>query len=702
MTKTGTNPIFLALVVVGLSIVGTLTSLTPARALDLTGSARLWAGPVKTDFLQQDQVDQRYRLRLSQQLSPWLTVFAGYAYTDFRTDFDLGPTFERSSREPLFGLFYDRPTFSARFTGFDRAIRTTNSSQDLDVRSLQAELDWRPRWGPRFSLRIQDSNNVVDPQIFGRETDAQFLDFAILYDRQLWSARYRYQLSKTDNKTTGFKLDQGTHELRGTFGKRWWQDRLYVSLDGRVARLEQDQQIPLGTSIAQPIPVRQGLFAVDTSPAVGDLAPVPGLIDGDFDTPTTPPIDIGGANSFRNIGVDLGINRPITRLEISVDRPSGPALLWEIYQSPDNLNWAPIGGIRSAWDAGFLRYTLFLPETSNRFFKAVNLSVNGISEVLVTEIRALVDAENIEDSQSDGNEYWVDFFTSLQPHRRMELSFLASTRKDLTLGVGGLGRDRDTVDLHGQALFRLARNLDFRLGYRQTEIEEALEPTLLRDETQSNVALEWRPLPTVNVLAQASRRDETEDSDLIRSSDTILLRAATELLPDLRTTIEWSFSAIDDPFSGFEQDVNRWLVGLDTRPRESWILGANISYATYDSTGVITLTQRTNAQIYTTWLPTSYLTLSGDWTISDDNLRNSLTQRYAVGWSPGRKLSTSLSFQGTETADSASTQTITASINYRLNRWVTLWSNTSKATTDITGLTSSETKTFRLGLNLIF
>ena len=235
MTKTGTNPIFLTLVVVGLSIVGTLTSVTPVEALDLTGSARVWAGPVKTDFLQQDQVDQRYRLRLSQQLSPWLTVFAGYAYTDFRTDFDLGPTFERSSREPLFGFFYDRPTFSARFTGFDRAIRTTNSSQDLDVRSLQAELDWRPRWGPRFSLRIQDSNNVIDPQIFGRETDAQFIDFAILYDRQLWSARYRYQLSKTDNKTTGFKLDQGTHELRGTFGKRWWQDRFYVSLDSRCS-----------------------------------------------------------------------------------------------------------------------------------------------------------------------------------------------------------------------------------------------------------------------------------------------------------------------------------------------------------------------------------------------------------------------------------------------------------------------------------
>ena len=702
MAKTGLDPILLGILALGLSAFGALMISTPAMAVDISGSARLWAGPVETDFLQQDQVDQRYRLRLSQQLSPWLTAFAGYAYTDFRSDLDPGPTFERSSREPMFGLFYNRPTFSARFTGFDRAIRTSNSSQDLDVRSIQAELDWRPRWGPRFSLRLQDSDSVVDPQIFGRETTSQFIDLAILYYRRFWTARYRYQLSRTDNKTTGFKLDQGNHELRGTFGKQWWQNRGYVSLDSRIARLEQNQRIPRGTSIAQPVPVRQGLFAIDTSPAVGELAPIPGLIDGDFETPTTPPIDIGGANTFRNIGVDLGINRPITRLEISVDRPSGPALLWEVYQSPDNLNWVPIGGIRSAWDAGFLRYTLFLPETSNRFFKAVNLSVNGISEVLVTEIRALVDAENIDQSDTDGTEYWVDLFTSLRPHRRMELTFLGSTRKDLTLGVGGLGRDRDTLDLHGQFLFRLARNLDFRLGYRQTEIEEDLEPTLLREEARSNAALEWRPLPSVNMLAQASRRDETEDGDLIRSSDTILVRAATELLPDLRTTIEWSFSAIDDPFSGFEQDVNRWLVGLETRPLERWTLGGNVSYTTYDSTGVISLTQRTNAQIYTTWLPTSYLTLSGDWTISNDNLQSSLSQRYVFGWSPGRKLSTSLSFQGTETANSASTQTITANINYRLNRWVRLWSNTSRATTEVTGLTSSETRTFRLGLNVIF
>jgi hypothetical protein len=673
----------------------------PCRALEFHGSAQVFGGPVTTDLTDQRQVDQRYNFTLSQQVTPWLNLQLLYRLTDFRTSFDNAATFERRSRQPEFQLVYDRPTFTARLSLLERAFRSTIESQNLDVTSYLGQLVWRPSWGPKFSLRFEDTSNVADAAVFGRDTDTSFLDFNIVYNKRLWNARYSHTRSLLQNNLTGFRLEQNRHELRGAIGKRFWRNRLYMSLDGWVRTVDQVQDVPEGAPLNQPLPADRGLFAVDPAPEVGELIPTPGLIDGDLQTPVTPPIDIGGANTFRNIGVDLGITRQVTQLEIAVDRPSSPVLVWEVYQSPDNLVWDRIQVDASGFDQALLRYTLLIPETTNRFFKAVNMSANAVPEVLVTEIRALLEIDELAREEGRVTPYRASLFASIDPHARFGASVFVSVRQDEDLAGGRLSRERDAKTYGAQLRFGLARNLVLHLGYRLDDIEENLEPALKREEEVASANLEWTPLPTVDAVLTASQRKETEHGELIRSSDNIRLRALTDLLPQLRLTSELGFTLTDDPFFGFEQTSIRWLESLDSRPLDNWTLGASISYIHYDSTGTVNLTKRVNFQLRTTWQATRYLALNGDWNYGLDDFQATLDQRYGVSWSPGRKLSVLLSYQSTG-SEAQSTTTSTANANYRLNRWVTMWFNLSRSTTGQTGLPGTEINSWRLGLNLFF
>ena len=77
------------------------------------------------------------------------------------------------------------------------------------------------------------------------------------------------------------------------------------------------------------------------------IASSPTLIDGELAVPAAGPIAIGGANTFRNVGLDLGVTQPVSRLEISVDTVSDPGLVWRVFRSRDNLVWDEVDGVLS-------------------------------------------------------------------------------------------------------------------------------------------------------------------------------------------------------------------------------------------------------------------------------------------------------------------------------------------------------------------
>ncbi len=684
-----------------------------AFAIDFGGTISLFATTLDNNGVGQDQTEQRYNFSLSQPVSPFLTLFLGYSQLSLDTASESAGDLLRDTREPRFEIRDHRPRLSG-FVGVSRRSASTElptRTDAFDVDSLRANVSWRPAKGPRYQLSFRDEKNVGDLEIFGRDTRQQVLTFETSYNRRLWGGSYLFQRNNLENQNQAESSDQNRHELRLRAFKDAFDDRLRGSISTSLAQIDRETVVGSDGEIGDPIPPAQGLFVIDPSPELGELDPAPTLIDGDVQTPTSPQIDIGAANSFRNIGLDLGLTQPITRLQIYVNIISSPGVIWQVYRSSDNLVWDVVDGTTSDFDDGFLRYTIRLPETTARFFKVVNLSSNAIPEVLVTEARALIDVDvEAGRTQFESNRYSAAGDLVFLPTERIvtRLNFSATNNQDF---AAGLVR-RDYEALHAGAGLRigLARNLDFDLGYSFDDSEN-LRPTspLLRTINRYSTGLRWTPLPTVDVVLSAQHRDESQESQRLNSEQGVRLFAVTDLLPGLRLQSNLAFARFSDTLTHQLRDSWNWAETLQAQPYQNWRIGGTFSLTRYqsliddDPSGAReTVFNRSDLQAFTTWTPTAFLSLSGTWFLSDLGGNGTVNQIYNISYAPGPKLFISGSYSDFSSSDSRSTGTNSINATYRLTRFLTLVGNLSRSETQLADTGTEVIRSARIGVRLFF
>lgn len=676
----------------------------PAGAADLSGSVLLSTSSTDTGSVETDTVDQQYHLSLYQRFTPYLALRLGAQYLDLGTQVaGDGELFQRS-REPSLALLYNRGDVSGRFQVFDRVADGSQDVDQFEVRSYLGALSWRTSWGPILSLQVRDESNVADVAVFGRDNTSRTLTGSALYNRRLWSAGYTYTAFELDNHLTGLGFEQSRHELRLDASRELFDDRLRLGLSSWLSRQDRHQHVPAGTEIAQPVLATQGLAAIDTNPDVGALDPAPGLIDGELRTPALPGVagQIGGANTFRNLGVDLGFALPATRLEVTVDAPSGAAVVWEAWHSADNLLWQRIGGVTSEWDPTLLRYTLRFPETTDRFFKAVNLSANPAPDVAVTELRALQDVAGLASADGSADLYRGDLSAVYQATERVRASVGVGASRDENLTSQVVQRRFDEVHARTALDVDLPHDLHARAGYQYLDLEERVEPVLLRTEEVYDASLSWRPLETFEAALLYHRRDESDDGALVRSIESARLRVVSELLPDLSLTTELESSQVDDPLGG--QDRDGWALRqyLNARPRPEWSVTGGWSVVRYRDPRGEPVLDRKALDLQTTWLATAYLSLTGAWDYMVDLDRTSLRQSYALSWSPGPKLTAALAWESFGDDELRHTTNESATVTYRLTQRFSLFGTFSRSSFDETGGEGTQATTLRTGVALFF
>jgi len=675
----------------------------PARGADFSGSAQVATTATDNRGVNSDLLEQQYNLTLVQPLTPYLRLRVGYQYFDLGNSFADGTTFTRRTRRPFAELLYSRPRLSGRLTLYQFTAANTLEAENFDRRSVAGNLSWRPYRGPGFTVNFRKDKNVVDVSAFGRDTTSSLLELTTFYSRTIWSASYTFGRTAIDSPENAFESDQRRHEVRATIQKSLWADRFTLGASGRLSRLDRSSFTGQDTELADPIPSAAGLFAVDTNPDIGELDPAPGLVDGIVHVPAAPPIDIGGASIFRNIGLDLGVTRPVTRLEIAVDTTSGPSVTWQVYHSRDNLIWEPVPGVTSSFDLALLRYRLRFPSLEDRYFKAVNVSTNPVPNVLVTEIRALVDVDStsrVEDLR--GDVYRADVIATFHPWERVHGSVGAGLSTDETT-AGGLVR-RDYRDTNARALLTvaLARDLDLNLGYRYNDSEDRRDPALLRTVTQYTAGLGYRPLPTVDAVLQGSVRDESREGTLLQSLRSIRLAVSGQILPDLRYVTDVDVARIEDPFAGRDRNSWSWRHTLEMRPVPSLSLNGSFTFSRNESLSGESLLDRKQYRVWTTWNASSYLTLTGTLWYNDDGGENSLNQSYALSYAPGDRLTISATYQGYEAFGGVATATDSLSATYRLFTRFILFANLSRSRSADGDEESTRISNLRLGLLLSF
>jgi hypothetical protein len=415
-----------------------------------------------------------------------------------------------------------------------------------------------------------------------------------------------------------------------------------------------------------------------------------------------PRIDVGGASTFRNVGVDLGVTRPISQLEISVDAPSDPGLVWQVFRSRDNLLWEPVAGATSRWEGALLVYRLRFPATEDRFFKAVNVSVNAQPRVAVTEVRALRDVTAGQLGEDDTTFYRVDGSARFQAHERVSGTLSAGVSQDE--GLAGSVVRRDFRDVHGSAsvTVELPADLRWTTAYRYSDFEDRVEPVLLRTEEIVSSQLGWTPLDTLSAQATFQQRTESEEDALVRDTRTLRLSVLAELLPELDLDSSIELSEVEDAFFGDDRSVFAWRERLEAQVFPSLLVGGGWSYLRYEDAGGALLLERTSLDLRATWRAGAFLTLTGDWSYGEDQLRDSLRQSYAVTWTPGSRLSLTAAYQDFSDDGLGETSTTSANADYVVNERFRLFANYTRSETVLDGQQPSAIDSLRLGLALGF
>jgi len=700
----GTEPARLSLqVTVWLACIVVLTT-TQAIAFDLSGSASLFFTSLDNRGTDSDLTDEQASFSLFQTLTPYVHLRLGYSHLEYHTQgMDSESSFSRRFREPRLELLYNRDRLTGRLELRERTADGTFSANNFESSSLLANISWRPRRGPGFSLAFRDESNIADQSVFGRDTDTQFLTLETFYNKANWGVSYSYRNSQAENLATRFDSEQDRHELRGRFAKRVANDRLSVSLSTSVSRLERLTTAAAGVEFGEPVSALDGLFAIDTSPEIGELESTAGLVDGNVSDPAAPGIDIGGGNTFRNLGVSLPVISPVSQLEISVAVLSGASLLWQVYESADGLSWTSVAGSTTSFDPALLRYTIRFPEVLNRFFKAVNVSVNPEPTVQVTEIRALLDRQlPTERVAVESTLYRADFATDYQATEKISAGFNLGLSSDEDLTDGFVRRDFNEVHGGARLAIELHEQLHLRLGYLYSDSENLREPAVLRTVDTLVANLNWTPLPTVDAVLSAQQREESAESVLLQSTRSTRLVVSTDLLPDLRLITDLESSTVDSPFIDAGRDGWSWSERLEASPTRRWTVGGGYRLSHFEDSDGELLFEYSDIDLRSTWLATAYLTLTGTWGVSDQGDSETVRQSYNLSYNPGPKFTLSALYNEFSTNIERVTASRALSSAYRLHNNLGLFATLNQSEFGEGGDETDRISSLRAGLRLFF
>lgn len=676
---------------------------SPGLAVDLSGNIILSGSQTDSDGVESDYQQQTYSLHLSQILTPFVSFDFSYNLRDLDSDSELADPFSSRSDVTGFNLRYGRQTFSAGLSLTGNRYRTSSGKQDFDSEAVRAGMSWRPTSGFTLSADFSDESNVADVAVFGRESHLGSYGATAAYTRRFWGATYGYGRLDVDSPDR-LLSKQERHEVSLRGSRSIADNRLSLNFSSNLARLERRDEIVAGGELVSPVPARAGLYAVDTFPEIGELAPNPGLVDGNVTTPAPPGIDIGGAATFRNIGLDFAISTQATRLEVTVNALSGTEVVWQVYQSSDNLVWERVVGVTSEFDEALLRYTLRFPQTLSRYLKAVNTSPNSEPLVRVTELRALLDVESLESESESGvntTRYRTDLGAQYRATERVTLVTNVGGSNDESLSAGLVRRDFQEFYAGARVSIDLPKDFSFRALYRIEDVEDRREPVLLRTLEAFVVNLGWSPLPTFEALLTAHRRDETEDGRPLQTNDSIGIEAFTQLLPDLRLTTEIRTSRLTDKITGLSRDTTVLQQRFDAQPAETWNIAGSVGYSLFDASEAFPLDSRLVVDLTSWWTPTRRLNLQGTSSLIRDDSGTFVQQSYNISYML-EKLRLSASAQQSESQGGLKTRLASTSASYRLNRSLradVALSNSETSggtglTTDRTSLTSALRLTF--------
>jgi hypothetical protein len=505
-----------------------------------------------------ESVRQDYNVFFDKRLAPYVDMRLAYRYYHFDQDLDLALGSYRKEVQPSGELRWNHPAFLASTSLFHRQVELPGDAPIL-TNSVQAVFKTKDRRYPLFEARYDAQHTYEREDDRDRSEDIRNrrIQLRADYERPVYRTNYTFSVTESENIITDLKSDSWRHLFRwsGT-GRVGAAERTRISGNYTFSHTTQnDEVLAVGGSVLRPLPVRQGLYALDDSPDFGILQPRGGLADGNTDAPVVPNIDIGGSFSGHNLGADLGGERLVGALHVYTDRPSGNAVTWSVWGSQDNQSWdlvatAPPQGFNTALN----RYELTLPVAATyRYFKAVNSGLNTVAQVLVTELTVL---ELVSETSEKGLQFvshQLDARVGHDFNERWQGAADASLQFDENPGRSG---DRARASLGARLGFEpsevLLHSARWELSNQWNEGGDDLAENML------GYSLFYDPLETLRGSLSVTDRLTWLERARSRHRLGAATEASADLLRGLLATLGASASSTEDYLS--DRRYNTWNV----------------------------------------------------------------------------------------------------------------------------------------------
>lgn len=474
---------------------------------------------------------QEYSAHVGFTPLPYVKSRAAFRYLKFDQEIDAALGSYREEILPSAEVRWHHPWLTVLLSGQQRRVRPQFSSGRLITDLLQGSLKTRDSRYPILGLQYQDSHSYTERIADENDIRSRRIQFTADGSRGEQHASYAYSHQKNDNVISGLESTYRQHTLRWTGGRRNLADgRLDLTGSCQSNYGTQTSEVATGDAVRDQLPVAAALHALDDAPEFGALEELPGLADGDTETPVLPRIDLGGGVSDHNLGADLGMKRPVSAIYVYTDRPSGTGVRWRVYWSDDNVNWedwsaAPAQRFNSLLN----RYEIEFPVVSKRYFKVVAGGMNDIAEVYATELEIFEDLVTTKSRDRIRSSHQAD----------LRGAYRIDDRWSTVLGAS-YGADRTHHADDARQRFSYAWNLRYEPSPRQRhhlrweqswqDYENAQAD--LRNETAAYTAI-LDPLPTLRATASVSDRMTYEDSRLAQDALGTTLNAEALWVPGL-------------------------------------------------------------------------------------------------------------------------------------------------------------------------
>ncbi|MDA8103851.1 MAG: hypothetical protein M0Z71_00570 [Nitrospiraceae bacterium] len=596
--------------------------------------------------------NQQLNLTLTKTIYPNLRLLANGIFENDKINSETnGVETDSTTRilRPFVDLTLRTPLYTAGVNYTRR--ETKNSVADLpsttDVNeAYSAILGWRPDGFPSFDMRYVHTN-TFDKEHLVRDNADDFFSLQSQYDPVRGvGLRYRGTYDDSKEKLQELETKNLTNDVRIIYDGKFLRDRATVSASYEITTRSTEIITSGQGEVDFQIFPFSGLSSIDDTPLQGVLDPNPALIDGNLTAAAGINIglpQVGGDTKPRNIGLDFVANTEVNELFLYVDRelPAEVAasFSWDVYISPDNLNWtlwSPL--VKAQYDAFRNRFEIGFQNVQTRYIKVVVnplspavLGATQFPNILVTEMEAYIRraAEGVKGKiKSTTHNVGLDGRYRLldDPLLYYEVSYFliqqtgVISSKISTLSNGFSVSKRLSRVFSGNARIAREDSVD-RLGNTHAYVYSA--------------ALNATPLKTLSHSLTFSGRNETNPQGKLDRNSIFLYNSA-----DLYTGISLyasgglGFSTLE---TGRKQDSTILNGGTNIVPNRYLSLNLNYASTVTDETGgglpeASFTTRRTDVGVTCRPFPLLYLVASWGWVTDMD--RKMTLQNYGVNWTP--------------------------------------------------------------------